>query len=67
MEELKRTYVVDEQNQRVAVQIDIDTFSRIEEVLEDYALAKLIKDNTDDEALTLDEALPFYQRLGKAD
>ncbi|HVS21048.1 MAG TPA: hypothetical protein VHD88_04330 [Pyrinomonadaceae bacterium] len=34
MEELKRTYVVDEQNHRVAVQIDIETFNRIEEALE---------------------------------
>ncbi len=67
MEELKRTYVVDEQNHRVAVQIDIETFNRIEEALENYALAKLIKENVDDDALTLDEALPYYERLEKAD
>ncbi len=41
MEELKRIYVVDEQNQRVAVQIDIETFNRIEETLENYALTTL--------------------------
>ena len=67
MEELKRTYVVDEQNHRVAVQIDIETFNRIEETLENYALAKLMKENADDDALTLDEALPYYERLEKAD
>ena len=39
MEELKKAYIVDEDNRRVAVQIDIETFNRIEEILEDYALA----------------------------
>ena len=67
MEELKRTYVVDEQNHRVAVQIDIETFNRIEEALENYSLAKLIAESVDDDALTLDEALPYYERLEKAD
>jgi hypothetical protein len=67
MEELKGIYVVDEQNHRVAVQIDIDTFNRIEETLENFALAKLMKESADDDALTLDEALPYYERLEKAD
>ncbi len=67
MEELKRTYVVDEQNHKVAVQIDIETFNRIEEVLENYALAKLMKENADDDALKIDEAIPYYEGLEKAD
>jgi len=67
MEELKRTYIVDEQNQRIAVQIDIETFNRIEEILENYALAKLIKETVDDDALKLDEAIPYYESLEKAD
>ena len=67
MEELKRTYVVDEQNHRVAVQIDIETFNRIEETHENYALAKLMKETADAEAITLDEALPYYKHLETAD
>jgi hypothetical protein len=67
MEELKRTYIVDEQNHRIAVQIDIETFNRIEEILEDYALAKLIKGTADDDALKIDEAIPYYESLEKAD
>jgi hypothetical protein len=67
MEELKRTYIVDEQNQRIAVQIDIETFNRIEEILENYALAKLIKETGNDDALKLDEAIPYYESLEKAD
>jgi hypothetical protein len=40
MLEIKKRYVVDEQNRRVAVQSDLETFARIEEVLEDFALAR---------------------------
>jgi RelB antitoxin of RelBE toxin-antitoxin system len=67
MEEIKRTYIIDEQNRRLAVQIDIDTFNKIEELLENYALAQLMEEPTDDEALELDEALAYYQTLEKAD
>jgi len=67
MEELKKSYVVDEQNHKIAVQLDIDTFNRIEEVIEDYALARLMKEQSDDEALDLDDALAHYQGLEKAD
>ncbi|MDX6443278.1 MAG: hypothetical protein QOH71_352 [Blastocatellia bacterium] len=67
MEELKRNYIVDEQNHRVAVQIDIETFNRIEEILENYALARLMKENVDEDALNIDEAILYYESLGKAD
>jgi len=40
--ELKRQYIVDEDNHKVAVQLDIDTFEKIEDVLENYALVQLI-------------------------
>lgn len=39
MEELKKAYIVDEENRRVAVQLDIDTFTKIEEILENSRLA----------------------------
>ena len=67
MEEIKRTYIIDEQNRKLAVQIDIDTFNKIEEVLENYALVQLMEEPTDDEALELGEALAYYQTLEKAD
>jgi hypothetical protein len=51
--ELKRQYIVDEDNHKVAVQLDIDTFEKIEEVLENYALAQFM--NADDsESMTLE-------------
>ncbi|MDX6530746.1 MAG: hypothetical protein QOH41_3036 [Blastocatellia bacterium] len=67
MEELKRSYIVDEQNHRVAVQIDIETFNRIEEILENYARARLMKENVDEDALNIDEAILCYESLEKAD
>jgi len=67
MEELKRNYIVDEQNQKIAVQLDIETFNRIEEILENFALAKLMKEQSGEEAFELDEALEHYQGLEKTD
>lgn len=40
-------------NQKIAVQLDIDTFNRIEEALENYGLVKLIEENKDDELLNI--------------
>jgi RelB antitoxin of RelBE toxin-antitoxin system len=67
MEELKKNYIVDEHNRRVAVQLDIETFNKIEEVIEDYALARLMEEYSDDEALETDEALAYYGTLEKAE
>jgi hypothetical protein len=67
MEELKKSYVVDEQNRKVAVQLDIETFNKIEEILENYALARLMEEHGKEDALELDEALAFYQSLEKAE
>ena len=67
MEEIKRTYIIDEQNRTLAVQIDIDTFNKIEELLENYALVQLMEEQTDEEVLELDEALAYYQTLEKVD
>ena len=67
MEEIKRTYIIDEENRKLAVQLDIDTFNKIEELLENYALVQLMEEPTDNEALELDEAKAYYQTLEKAD
>ncbi|WP_198402764.1 hypothetical protein [Methylomonas koyamae] len=63
--EIKRQYIVNEDSQRVAVQLDIHTFEKIENVLENYALVQLI--NTDDtETLSIEEAKKYYAGLDKA-
>lgn len=63
--ELKRQYVTDEHNQRVAVMLDIETFERLERILEDYGLAKLMAENAD-ETLGLEAARAYYDALEKA-
>lgn len=63
--QLKKRYVTDEENRRVAVQLDIETFEKLEAILEDYGLAKLMEEN-DDEILELSEAKAFYESLEKA-
>jgi hypothetical protein len=65
MLEIKKRYVVDEQDRRVAVQIDLETFARIEEVLEDYALARWITDAQDEPALSPEAAKEYYDSLDK--
>ncbi|MFZ2726887.1 MAG: hypothetical protein WAX77_11595 [Methylococcaceae bacterium] len=60
--ELKKHYIVDEHNHKIAVQLDIKTFNKIETILEDYALVQLM--NADDsEHLSLDDAKQYYASL----
>jgi hypothetical protein len=66
MNEIKRKYIVDENNRKVAVQLDLNTFNKIEEVLENYALVQLIKEYEDDEILSLNEAKSYYHNLEKS-
>jgi len=66
MIEIKKRYVVDEHDRRVAVQIDLETFARIEEVLEDLALTRWITEGQDEKALSSEAAQEYYDSLDKA-
>jgi acetyl-CoA carboxylase beta subunit len=66
MEILEKKYIVDENNKKIAVQLDIKTYNRIEEVLENYSLVQLMKENEDSEILNIDSAKEFYSKLDKA-
>jgi PHD/YefM family antitoxin component YafN of YafNO toxin-antitoxin module len=52
---LQKTYVLDENQEPIAVQIPIEDFQRLEAILEDYGLAKLMdevpEDNVPQEAV----------------
>lgn len=63
MLDIQKKYIVDENNNRLAVEIDYKTFQKIEEVLEDYALYQLIQETEDSESLTLSEAKDYYRQL----
>ena len=65
METIIKQYIVDEQDKKIAVQIPIETFEKIEEVLENYALVQLIKESEGEEVLGLSEAKAYYDRLEK--
>lgn len=60
---IERRYIVDENNCKVAVQLDIETFEKIENILENYALHQLMQASDNDDELGLDEALSHYQSL----
>ncbi len=63
MLEIKKTYVTDSNKRPVAVQIDIETFEKIEQLLEDYALGQLIEENDPEDALSVAEAKVYYESL----
>lgn len=61
---IKKQYIVNEKKQKIGIQMDIATFSKIEQILEDYALGKLIEEN-DDDVLNISDAKLYYQMLKK--
>ncbi len=67
MTDIPRTYIIDENNKKVAVQLDIATFEKIEETLENYALVQLMKENEGEEKLKVAEAKDYYKTLDKAE
>lgn len=63
---LTKKYIVDEKNKKVAVQIPIETFKKIEDVLEDYALGQYISEVKDEKPLSIAEAKKFYVKENRA-
>lgn len=64
--DIPRKYIKDDRDRTVAVQLDIDTFEKIEELLENYGLVELMKQTEGTEKLTAAEAKAFYRTLDKA-
>jgi hypothetical protein len=65
MTPFNRQYVTNEKNERIAVQVDITTFQKIEETLENFGLMKFIQENEGSESLSIAEAKTFYNSLDK--
>jgi len=63
---LTKKYIVDEKNKKIAVQIPIATYKKIEEVLEDYALGQYIFEVKDEKSLSIAEAKKFYGKRTRA-
>ena len=66
METINKQYIVDEGNKIIGVQIPIDVFKKIEEVLENYALVEMMKENEGEETLSLKEAKAYYDQLERS-
>lgn len=66
MKEIEKKYIVDNHNRKIAVQLDIDIFEKIENILEDHGLFNLINQNDKNEYLTFEEAKKFYDGLEKS-
>jgi hypothetical protein len=63
MLKIHKNIVLDENQKPIAVQIPIGDFERLEEVIENYGLAKLMDEVKDDERLSIEEAKSYYQSL----
>ena len=63
MLEIKKTYVTDSKKRPVAVQVDIQTFEKMEQLLEDYALDQFIGKNDPEDILSVAEAKAYYESL----
>lgn len=63
MLKISKNIVLDENQKPIAVQIPIDEFERLEEIIENYGLAKMMDEARDDERLSFKEAKNYYQSL----
>jgi hypothetical protein len=62
---IKKEYIVTDDNKKKAVLIDIDTFNKIEEIIENYGLAKYMAEVANEESLSLIDAKKHYSTLKK--
>lgn len=60
---IAKYYVYDESKKPIAVQISITDFERLEELIENYGLSRLMDETTSDEHLTGKSAFNYYESL----
>jgi hypothetical protein len=65
MLKIKKRYVINEQNEKVAVQLDLETFEEMERLLEDYALGQQMESVRQEPALDEEAAKQYYAKLKK--
>lgn len=59
---IKKIYVIDEDRQPIAVQLDSATYRKIEELLEDYGLLRNIKEVDGEPPVTLQDARKNFSK-----
>jgi len=65
MLKIRKEYIITDDNQKKAVLIDMETFKKIEEILEDYGLGKYMKEVEEEEPLSMEDAKKYYHTLKK--
>ncbi|MCK4689215.1 MAG: hypothetical protein KAT41_02845 [Candidatus Marinimicrobia bacterium] len=65
MLKIKKEYVVTDENKKKAVLIDIETFEKVEELLENYGLGKYMEEVENEEVLSIHDAKAYYNALKK--
>lgn len=63
MLEIHKKIVLDENHRPFAVQIPIEEFERLEEVIENYGLSKLMDEVKNEERLSVEDARTYYKSL----
>jgi hypothetical protein len=61
MLDIRRQSITSEDGKPVGVILDIDTFQKIETIIEDYGLAHLMSEAEEDEELEVKDAINQYQ------
>jgi PHD/YefM family antitoxin component YafN of YafNO toxin-antitoxin module len=62
---IKKEYVVSDNNKKKAVLVDIDTFNKMEELLENYGLAKYMNEVKEEKNMSLRQARKNYAAISK--
>ena len=63
MLKIHKNVVLDENQKPTAVQIPIEDYERLEEIIENYGLAKLMEEVKNDKRLSIEEAKSYYKTL----
>ena len=63
--DIKRQYIVADNDRKIGVVLDIETFERIEELIENCGLAQYMEEVEEEETLSLNEARRYYAQMSK--
>jgi len=61
MLDIRHQSITSEEGKPIGVILDIDTFQKIETIIEDYGLAHLMEETEDDEELGREDAIKLYK------
>jgi len=60
---INKYYLYDESHKPIAVQIPVADFERLEEIIENYGLSRLMDETSTEERLTGESAIKYYESV----